>query len=1003
MIWRKWLPNGIFVTSYLLIWLILLSALGMWIGLITGNGDLSHSDMKSLLSFWYPLTPFYVPPTSHAWGILIVSGLICWSGWLFSTRIRFSNSSRRRRIAFFLFAWFSFTVLISVISAGYMKGISYDRLLLMDALVKDETYRAYLHPGGIKLLGWFFMILPTFGIYAFWSRLWSEYRSDPVIQDWFENYRFDWKYLGRFGDDKAMVMPDITLALDATKKTPVILTGDSRQLGTALIGPPGSGKTSLKIIKAFRQDLAHMQASINAFPKYVQKYGYGSDAFLRQWANHLIGSIIIEPAKDLCDKAFQLAKEHKIPEELTVYLDPTNPQTPGFNVMIGPLEQVAETLTAVFDGMSETSNEFFRQSSRTVLKQYIYLLKFLKKNECTLLELDRMYQDPRFVADMVEELQKKIPEPEIMVRLPRDKYIFWALADRTVKWFWNDGLEVAKTREGVIHKEKDGRPKFTDKQYEFTRHTRNLISDLITNPYLARILMGKNAVDLDRLMAKGGILLCNTASGELGNVSDAFGKMVLMSVQNAVFRRKGEEKTRPLVSLYVDEFYDYMNMPFLKLTGQGRKYKIAPLVACQTLSQFDIKFGNGFTDGMLGTIRNYIAYGGVGTYDAEKLSPLFGTKTVDELSIRDNITPETMTNPSYSYSESVTRTESELVTADQIMFNKFKYSYVRLVVEGSTNKAIKAEGDFVDFGKSHQWQKALKEPAIVEFLKYWQPLQGEEDSFSMDWIDEDSTVLKDLIQQGTPAVQTSPAPGGGAESPLVAQEQKKVEYIGGGESRFKEVPKSDPPKRGFANDRTTLDNEPLEQANPAPPPLVEETAGRREEKRPIPPTPAQEPPRSPAQDARRETAAASASDLLFGGTPLSSAMNPPAIEPQPEPPDPHPVSREEGTGVQEGIDSKQEEHSIPPSVADKLDTIDPLPQQEERSTPPQSEPKENLPDEGAKKREAAEKARKKEIEERRKGTPKPPVDSSLTHMKPAKEPDMDNRFFRNVLGPNKKK
>jgi hypothetical protein len=743
---RKWLPNAIVLISYMVIWLLLLSAMGMWLGLALDHGDLSHKEMSNYLRWFSVIMPFYAAPLSKPFLLLTFCGVLCWVSWLFSTRVRLSNSSVKRRTFFFLFAWGTFTIMFTVFSAGYVKPISYDLILSVDGWVTKPEYRPYLHPGGLKMLGILMMALPTIALYQFWVRLWSEYRSDILLQEWFETYQFVWKRIGRFGDERAMVLPDIVLALDAVTRTDVVLTGDSRQLGTLLIGPPGSGKTSLKIIKAFQQDLAHIQRAFNAFPRYVQKYEFESKEFQIEWANHLIGSIIIEPAKDLCDKSYQIAIEHGIPEEFIVYLDPSDPDTPGFNSMIGPLEQVAETITAVLDGMSENSDDFFRQSCRTVLKQYIYLLKFLKKNECTLMDLDHMYQDPRYVADLVDELEKKIPKNELIQKMSKDKKIFWMLAIRTIQWFRNDGIAEERDKQsGMFLKYTDGphkgKLKIMDKQFEFTRQTRNLISDLITNPYLARILIGQNKVDLDKIMSRGGILLCNTANGELGNVSDAFGKLVLMSVQNAVFRRKGDEKTRPLVSLYVDEFYDYLNAPFLKLTAQGRKYKIAPLVACQTLSQFDIKFGNGFTDGMMGTIRNYVVYGGVNSYDAEKFSPHFGSQIMDELTTRESITPENMASPNYSISESTTREEVERVTQDQIMFNKFKYSYIRLVVEGSTTKAVRAEGDFINFGQSDSWKKLLKQESLNTFMVYWREERKMDVQFDMDWIDESSELL----------------------------------------------------------------------------------------------------------------------------------------------------------------------------------------------------------------------------------------------------------------------
>lgn len=811
----KRLPVVALWISFIIIWLILMSTMGMWMGFIIGHGNLTHEEMGKMLFVFSPLMPFYRPPLSVPLGLLIFTGILCNCTWLFSTRVKFTNTSVRRRSITFFYTWGTFTILAMLVAAAYVKPIGYDVVWKIDGWVKTPEYREYLHPGGLKMMGWFLILLPSYAIIRYWIKIIGEYRADPVVQDYFENYKFQWKWIGRFGDDRANVMPDIVLALEADNKTPVVLTGDSRQLGTMLIGPPGSGKTSLKIIKAFRQDLGHLQKAINAFPDYVKKYGYGTPDFQKAWGYHLIGSIIVEPAKDLCDSAYKLTLEHGIPEEFVVYLDPSNPDTPGFNCMVGPLSQVAETLTAVLDSMSTSSDDFFRQSCRTVLKAYVYLLKFIKKNECTLLDLDQMYQDPRYTADLVEELERRLPEPAVIAKMSRDRQIFWMLARRTAQWFRNDGIEPEKSRDGVLSRYNDGphkgKIKYADKQFEFTRTTRNLIADLLQNPYCARVLLGENRVDLDRLMARGGILLCNTANGELGDVSSPFGKLVYMSVQNAVFRRKGDEKTRPLISSYADEFLEYMNAKFLKLTSQGRKYKYAPTVAAQTLSQFDIELGRGFVDGMMGTIRNYIVYGGVGKYDAEKLSEIFGTTVVDEFSLRESITPENMTSPNYSIAETTTRKEIELVTADSIMYNKFKYSYIRLVVEGSTQKAIKAMGDFVDFGQADKWSKALKPNALNSFMEHWHMTSKEDEHFDMDWIDDSSESTVDaekginLPGQSASVNNATTSSNQNVASPIISEAAataepqevvRKPEYIG--QPSFKEVPREDLTRRRFA-------------------------------------------------------------------------------------------------------------------------------------------------------------------------------------------------------------
>ncbi|MCM3403001.1 type IV secretory system conjugative DNA transfer family protein [Cytobacillus oceanisediminis] len=673
---------------------------------------------------------FYTQPAalSYFFGIFSIAWL--WGTWLFSTRVQTTNKTIPRRIFSFFLTWASFCLIIIFYSLRLIRVIGYEKVVSYHYTI-DPIYQDMMHIGSLQMIGYLLLLIPIGVMTSFTVWLVGQYKEEKRIQEWFRTYKFESGWIGRFGEEAVNKLPDIQLARNAETNAPVILQGESRQLGTLLIGPPGSGKTSIKIKTSFRTDLGHIQRMINAYPKYVRKYGYGTQEFIRNMANHLIGSIIIEPAKDLCDDAYELAIEHNIPEEFIVYLDPSNPNTPGFNLMVGPTAEVVETITSVLESVAETKDEFFKQAARAVLKHYVYLLKFAKGDNCTILDLDDLYQDPRRAMDLLEELEKTIPIQEEIDAMDQDGRIHWIIVKKIIRWFRNEGLSIQTSREGLVEKfpaghEHAGKPKVVDLQFEFTRQTRNLLSDITKNPYLARILYAENAVDLNKLFTKGGILLVNTDLGNLKALSAIFGKLVLLCVQNAVFRRKGNEHTRSMVSFYADEFYDYMNEDFLQLTSQGRKYKFAPLVACQSLTQFGVKFGKDFTESMLGTIRNTIVYGGTSLYDTEMLSKYLGTEVVEELQIRESYTPTYMDTPSFSVGESISQKEKEIATSDDIMFQEFRYSYIRMVDDKSSKKAIRAIGDFVDTSHSDKWKKALKKDALNSFLEDWRKVDTKE-------------------------------------------------------------------------------------------------------------------------------------------------------------------------------------------------------------------------------------------------------------------------------------
>ncbi|PER89146.1 conjugal transfer protein TraG [Bacillus cereus] len=125
-------------------------------------------------------------------------------------------------------------------------------------------------------------------------------------------------------------------------------------------------------------------------------------------------------------------------------------------------------------------------------------------------------------------------------------------------------------------------------------------------------------------MEQGGILLVNTAKGELAELSNVLGKFVLLSMQNAVFRRK--PNVSPYHHIIVDEFPDFVVRPFKEFPAQSRKYKVILTIASQTLSQLALDFTEQYMFTLLGSFRNKMIFGDVTPYDAKIFSDMFGEK-----------------------------------------------------------------------------------------------------------------------------------------------------------------------------------------------------------------------------------------------------------------------------------------------------------------------------------------------------------------------------------------
>ncbi|PFQ91139.1 conjugal transfer protein TraG [Bacillus thuringiensis] len=116
----------------------------------------------------------------------------------------------------------------------------------------------------------------------------------------------------------------------------------------------------------------------------------------------------------------------------------------------------------------------------------------------------------------------------------------------------------------------------------------------------------------------------NTAKGELAELSNVLGKFVLLSMQNAVFRRK--PNISPYHHIIVDEFPDFIVRPFKEFPAQSRKYKVILTIASQTLSQLALDFTEQYMFTLLGSFRNKMIFGDVTPYDAKIFSDMFGEK-----------------------------------------------------------------------------------------------------------------------------------------------------------------------------------------------------------------------------------------------------------------------------------------------------------------------------------------------------------------------------------------
>ncbi|PFU80131.1 conjugal transfer protein TraG [Bacillus cereus] len=498
--------------------------------------------------------------------------------------------------------------------------------------------------GNFHTLTMIFVFLPTVFIILF--SLWYSghivrYREE--ILKWIQKYEYKNHKLQKwFNSQEEQIYPDVEIGPHIKHKEMIRIKGKDRTLNGIIIGPIGSGKTSSLIIPMINQDLHWMVRFINKFENTYKKNNYDTEEVKGTFLN---GITVIEPSNDLCQKVFKLIQAHKIPESSIYYIDPTNPDTKNINILRGPVDKVAEVFAMVIQGLSESNNAFFEQAQRNHLKQHIYLLKLHNpQKDVTFDDLIDMYDDVERVHLMHKLLKVQVEKLYDFVQsgvASRDQKNEYKIIKGIDEWFDNTIREKTGFQgEPAVYKSGKyrGKPMHYDREEEYVKGLRNILKDLASNVLIRRVLFGKSDFDFDVHLEQGGILLVNTAKGELADLSNVLGKFVLLSMQNAVFRR--EPNVSPYHHIIVDEFPDYVVRPFKEFPAQSRKYKVILTIASQTLSQLALDFTEQYMFTLLGSFRNKMIFGDVTPYDAKIFSDMFGeTEEFKESESEQGISP----------------------------------------------------------------------------------------------------------------------------------------------------------------------------------------------------------------------------------------------------------------------------------------------------------------------------------------------------------------------------
>ncbi|MBQ2937441.1 MAG: TraM recognition domain-containing protein [Clostridia bacterium] len=320
------------------------------------------------------------------------------------------------------------------------------------------------------------------------------------------------------------------------------------------------------------------------------------------------GITVLSPDREITDHMMDVCKNFGLSYNI---IDPSDKDSIGLNPFVyDDTNKIAITISSVLKTMCDISSgddsENYRESIvMQAIENMSILLKemYPRMNEGMLPNLNDMLK--MFTNfDLVEKMCEILASNEKL----KEKYSVQLAYFR--KNFYKNGSnrETTETYIDIVISQLD---------------------KLLRLPGVKSILCNRhNNIDFDKMLANGEITFVCTRRGDLGASSHkAFGLFFLISMQNAVLRRPGSEKSRVPNFLYIDEFPDFICKATEPIFTMYRKYKVGTTISAQNLEQLDVSSSKGnFKQTILSNCANKIFTGGGSIDELEWWGNEFGQK-----------------------------------------------------------------------------------------------------------------------------------------------------------------------------------------------------------------------------------------------------------------------------------------------------------------------------------------------------------------------------------------
>ena len=385
-----------------------------------------------------------------------------------------------------------------------------------------------------------------------------------------ENRRYQSLFVcGGSGTGKTALILEPMMAKDLEKKA--FYRSNAKEMGyTAL-------KTGIATLnKPYSNDYLNENFSLNmispAFGKEAVYKAYLSKMILSASANEYtyrdLGLTSISPDFESTSKIMNVCKNFHIKYNL---IDPSNPSSIGLNPFVyDDVSKIAITISSVLKGMYANTHPEIEEAYREdfiiqAIENVTMILKemYPRMNGGNLPNLEDMLK-MLTNFDLVEKMCEIMKKDEELA----EKY----------------SIQLAYFKKN-FYKDSVGRQ--DTEKYIYLAAAQ--LDNLLRLPGVKAILCNRNNnIDFDKALANGEVTLVCTRRGDLGRTSHtAFGLFFILSMQNAVLRRPGNENSRIPHFFYVDEFPDFICKDTEAIFTLYRKYKVATVITAQNLAQLE--------------------------------------------------------------------------------------------------------------------------------------------------------------------------------------------------------------------------------------------------------------------------------------------------------------------------------------------------------------------------------------------------------------------------------